>query len=156
MPFSLACFSTLDSVVPSIEAINSTLDPLVTMFSIWESWFGMSSSAYCRSVLYPRSFRTLTMLLPSSIQRAEALVGMAMPTVGLSCASTGPARATAPSTTADRAVLIKFMLRSQSFEPQSPRGRGLLLAPAMPAHRRSPCRPTETDDRSQVAVLQVS
>ena len=35
----------------SIEAITSTLAPLVTMFSIWESWFGISSSAYCRSVL---------------------------------------------------------------------------------------------------------
>ena len=51
MPLSAAFCSTLDSVVPSMEAITSTLSPLVTMFSIWASWFGMSSSAYCRSVL---------------------------------------------------------------------------------------------------------
>ena len=50
-PLSAAFCSTSDSVVPSIAAITSTLAPLVTMFSICASWFGMSSSAYCRSVL---------------------------------------------------------------------------------------------------------
>src|SRR3984885_15847891 len=116
MPLSLACLSTLDSVVPSIAAITSTLAPLVTMFSIWESWFGISSSAYCRSVLYPRCFSTLTMLLPSSIQRAEALVGIAMPTVGLPCASAGLENATEPATTADRTDLSSFMFHSQVLD----------------------------------------
>src|SRR5450631_3390883 len=53
------------------------------------------------------------MLLPSSIQRAEDLVGMAMPTVGLSCAGAGPASAMEPSTMADRVDLSKFMFHSQ-------------------------------------------
>src|ERR1700710_645395 len=116
MPLSLACLSTSDSVVPSIAAITSTLAPLVTMFSIWESWFGISSSAYCRSVLYPRSFNTLTILLPSSIQRAEALVGIAMPTVGLPCASADPEHATEPSTMADRTDLSSFMFHSRVLD----------------------------------------
>ena len=51
MPLSAAFCSALDSVVPSIAAMTSTLSPLVIMFSICASWFGMSSSAYCRSVL---------------------------------------------------------------------------------------------------------
>ena len=51
MPASAAFCSTSDSVVPSIAAMTSTLTPLVIMFSIWASWFGMSSSAYCRSVV---------------------------------------------------------------------------------------------------------
>jgi hypothetical protein len=52
MPASSAAFcSAFDSVVPSMAAITRTLTPLVTMFSIWASWFGMSSSAYCRSVV---------------------------------------------------------------------------------------------------------
>ena len=51
MPLSAAFCSALDSVVPSIEAITSTFAPLVIMFSTWASWLGMSSSAYCRSVL---------------------------------------------------------------------------------------------------------
>ncbi|MCY1366177.1 hypothetical protein D9M69_530580 [compost metagenome] len=50
-PLSAALCSTRESVVPSMEAITSTLAPLVIMFSICASWFGMSSSAYCRSVL---------------------------------------------------------------------------------------------------------
>jgi hypothetical protein len=50
MPGAAAFSSAFDSVVPSIAAITSTLTPLVIMFSIWASWFGMSSSAYCRSV----------------------------------------------------------------------------------------------------------
>ena len=50
-PLSAAFCSTSDRVVPSIAAITSTLAPLVIMFSICASWFGMSSSAYCRSVL---------------------------------------------------------------------------------------------------------
>src|SRR4051794_40681301 len=70
------------------------------------------------------------MLLPSSIQRAEDLVGMAMPTVGLVWACAGPASATAPSTMADKTDLRWFMFRSKSVELQSPRYRGLLLAPA--------------------------
>src|SRR3954469_11630179 len=52
-----------------------------------------------------------------------------MPTVGLVCACAGAASATAPSAMADRADLSRFMVRSQSVEPQSPRYRGLLLAP---------------------------
>ena len=51
MPASAAFWSASDSVVPSIAAMTRTLTPLVIMFSIWASWFGMSSSAYCRSVL---------------------------------------------------------------------------------------------------------
>src|SRR5450755_3011270 len=53
------------------------------------------------------------MLLPSSIQRAEDLVGMAMPTVSLSCANAGPASTTEPSAIADRVDLRKFMFHSQ-------------------------------------------
>src|SRR3954470_3897923 len=53
------------------------------------------------------------MLLPSSIQRAEALVGMAMPTVGLAWASAGPACATAPSTRANKVDLKSFMFHSR-------------------------------------------
>src|SRR5882757_6227900 len=60
------------------------------------------------------------MLLPSSIQRAEDLVG-------LLCASAGPASATEPSTMADRVDLSKFMFHSQTVELQSPRCRGLLF-----------------------------
>ena len=37
--------------VPSIDATTRTLASLVTMFSICASWFGMSSSAYCRSTV---------------------------------------------------------------------------------------------------------
>src|SRR5689334_18272179 len=145
MPLALACLSTSDSVVPSIEAMTSTLAPLVTMFSIWESWFGISSSAYCRSVLYPRSFNTFTMLLPSSIQRADDLVGMAMPTVGLPCASAEPASATEPSTMADSIDLRKFMFHSQRIELQSLHYRGLLLGPMRATHRRALSWPAENE-----------
>src|ERR1700730_13272585 len=69
------------------------------------------------------------MLLPSSIQRAEDSVGMAIPTVGLSCASAGPASAMEPSAMADRVDLSRFIFHSQSVELKSPRYRGLLLAP---------------------------
>jgi hypothetical protein len=51
MPASAAFCSASDSVVPSIDAITSTFSFLVIMFSICASWFGMSLSAYCRSVL---------------------------------------------------------------------------------------------------------
>ena len=37
--------------IPNQLAMTSTFEPLVTMFSICASWLGMSSSAYCRSVL---------------------------------------------------------------------------------------------------------
>ncbi len=50
MPLSAALCSAFDNVVPSMAAMTSTLAPLVTMFSTWANWFGMSSSAYCRSV----------------------------------------------------------------------------------------------------------
>ena len=50
-PCSAAFCSTSVSVVPSMAAITRTLSFLVIMFSIWASWLGMSSSAYCRSVL---------------------------------------------------------------------------------------------------------
>src|ERR1700681_481905 len=69
------------------------------------------------------------MLLPSSIQRAEDLVGMAMPTVGFSCARAGPASTTEPSAMADRVDLSRFMFHSQGVELKSPRCRGFLLAP---------------------------
>ena len=51
MPAAAAFSSAPDSVVPSIAAITSTFSFWVIMFSIWASWFGMSLSAYCRSVL---------------------------------------------------------------------------------------------------------
>jgi len=50
-PLSAAFCSAPDSVVPSIAAMIRTFEPLVIMFSTCASWFGMSSSAYCRSVL---------------------------------------------------------------------------------------------------------
>ncbi len=46
---SLACCRTSVSVVPSIEATIRALAPVVIMFSICETWVGMSSFAYCRS-----------------------------------------------------------------------------------------------------------
>src|ERR1700722_1426779 len=46
----------------------------------------MSSSAYCRSVLYPLLFRVFTILSPSAIQRADDFVGIEMPIVPLSSA----------------------------------------------------------------------
>ena len=51
MSLSLAVESTSPSAVPSIAAMTSIFSPLVTMFSTWETWVGMSSSAYCRSTL---------------------------------------------------------------------------------------------------------
>jgi hypothetical protein len=50
MPWAAALSSAFDRVVPSMAAITSALTPEVIMFSIWFSWVGMSSSAYCRSV----------------------------------------------------------------------------------------------------------
>ncbi len=50
MPAALALSSAFDSVVPSMAAITSASTPWTIMFSICASWFGMSSSAYCRSV----------------------------------------------------------------------------------------------------------
>src|ERR1700754_550130 len=111
MPLSAAFCSTFDSVVPSIEATTRTLSALVTMFSICASWLGMSSSAYCRSVLYPRACSTLTMLSPSAIQRAEDLVGIAMPTVPLSCAAAVPA-ITTPKAAKANIVLKNFTFSS--------------------------------------------
>jgi len=49
MLLAAACSSWLVSAVPSIEAMISTSAPLVIMLSIWFTWVGMSSSAYCRS-----------------------------------------------------------------------------------------------------------
>src|SRR5277367_1915294 len=46
----------------------------------------MSSSAYCRSVLYPLACRVFTILSPSAIQRADDFVGIEMPIVPLSSA----------------------------------------------------------------------
>src|SRR5712671_4182244 len=92
------------------------------------------------------------MLLPSSIQRAEALVGMAMPTVGLPCASAGPASATEPSAMASTADLINFMFHSQSVER-----RGLLLAPArFGASSATIVADGEANDHPCVAVAQAS
>jgi hypothetical protein len=51
MPWSAAFCSALESVVPSMAAITRTFTFLVIMFSTCASWFGMSSSAYCRSAL---------------------------------------------------------------------------------------------------------
>src|SRR5437762_1176449 len=44
------------------------------------------------------------MLLPSSIQRADDLVGMATPTVPFSCACTAPTRLKAPRATAANVI----------------------------------------------------
>ena len=55
MSASAASWSTCDSVVPSIEAMISASAPLVIMFSICETWVGMSSSAYWRSTVKPCS-----------------------------------------------------------------------------------------------------
>ena len=49
MPCAAALSSAFDSVVPSMAAMTSAFTPVVIMFSIWASWVGMSSSAYCRS-----------------------------------------------------------------------------------------------------------
>src|SRR5258708_7541367 len=97
-------------------------------------------------------------VLPSSIQRAEDFVGMAMPTVGLLCASADPARATEPSTMADRTDLSNFMFHSQSVEPQSPRCRGLPLAPVRGGASSGTivADGNKKDDQSCVAVLQAS
>ncbi len=51
MPEASAFSSAFDSVVPSIAAITSAETPCVIMFSTWFNWVGMSSSAYCRTVL---------------------------------------------------------------------------------------------------------
>ena len=50
MPASAAFCRVSVRVVPSMAAITRTLAPLVIMFSTWETWVGMSSSAYWRSV----------------------------------------------------------------------------------------------------------
>src|ERR1700736_5919818 len=70
----------------------------------------MSSSAYCRSVLYPLAFRVLTMLSPSAIQRAEDLVGMEMPIVPLSSA-----KACGESDIRPRATVIRTNLNDFIF-----------------------------------------
>ena len=49
MSWLSAVSRTSPSAVPSIAAMTSTSTPLVTMFSTWETWVGMSSSAYWRS-----------------------------------------------------------------------------------------------------------
>ncbi len=51
MPLSLAVCSTSPSAVPSMAATTRIFSPLVTMFSTWVTWVGMSSSAYWRSTL---------------------------------------------------------------------------------------------------------
>src|SRR4051812_17705365 len=97
------------------------------------------------------------MLLPSSIQRAEALVGMAMPTVGLLCASAGPARTTAPSARAERTDLSSFMLHSQVLSVSRRVAAAYCWRRCVSARRRRLSWPTETrtDDRSRKVVLQV-
>src|ERR1700722_16030691 len=70
----------------------------------------ISSSAYCRSVLYPLAFRVLTMLSPSAIQRAEDLVGMEMPIVPLSSA-----KACGESDIRPRATVIRTNLNDFIF-----------------------------------------
>ena len=50
MPDALVFSSAFDSVVPSMAAMTSASTPLTIMFSTCASWFGMSSSEYCRSV----------------------------------------------------------------------------------------------------------
>src|SRR5690242_14844235 len=82
-----------------MAAITRTLAPFVIMFSTWETWVGMSSSAYWRSVSYPRALSDVTRLSPSAIQRADDLVGIAMPTrplpAAFDAASLAPALAAA-------------------------------------------------------------
>ena len=48
---SAASCSWVVIAVPSIEAMISSLAPLVIWFSIWLTWVGMSFSAYCRSTV---------------------------------------------------------------------------------------------------------
>ena len=79
MSASAASWSTCDSVVPSIEAMMSASAPLVIMFSICETWVGMSSSAYWRSTVKPCSSSCSLTESPSWIQRSELLVGIATP-----------------------------------------------------------------------------
>src|ERR1700751_826413 len=58
------------------------------------------------------------MLLPSSIHRADDLVGIAIPIVGLPCASAALAKATADNPASPRVAIVVFsfsMVRSLSF-----------------------------------------
>src|SRR5688500_13072394 len=80
MLLSLASCSWLVSAVPLMAATISSLAPLVIWFSIWLACVGMSSSAYCRSTLYPASSSAFFTLLPSAIQRSDDFVGIVTPT----------------------------------------------------------------------------
>ena len=51
MPAALAWSSTVPRASPSMAALTSTSQPLAIMFSIWETWVGMSLAAYCRSTV---------------------------------------------------------------------------------------------------------
>ena len=50
MSAAAAFASAFDRVVPSMAATTRASTPWLIMFSTWESWVGMSSSAYCRMV----------------------------------------------------------------------------------------------------------
>jgi hypothetical protein len=80
MLLSLASCSWLVSAVPLMAATISSLAPLVIWFSIWLACVGMSSSAYCRSTLYPASSNAFLTLLPSLIHRSDDFVGIVTPT----------------------------------------------------------------------------
>src|SRR5436190_18913259 len=94
---SAASCSWVVIAVPSIDAMTSSLAPLVIWFSIWLTWVGMSFSAYCRSTLYPRASSCFLRLSPSWIQRSEDFVGMVTPTR----APAAPAAPLAPPLSAD-------------------------------------------------------
>ncbi|MPN19597.1 hypothetical protein SDC9_166969 [bioreactor metagenome] len=81
MPLSFACASTLTSACESIDATTRQSAPEVIMFSIWETCACTSSSAYCKSTVYPSASNWLFRLPPSWIQRCELWVGIAIPTV---------------------------------------------------------------------------
>src|SRR5271165_5930248 len=69
----------------------------------------MSSSAYCRSVLYPLACRVFTILSPSAIQRADDFVGMEMPIVPLSAAKACGASDIRPTADVIKRYLIDFI-----------------------------------------------
>src|SRR3981081_342172 len=70
----------------------------------------MSSSAYCRSVLYPLLCRVFTILSPSAIQRADDFVGMEMPIMPLSSARACRESDIRPSANVVKTILNDFML----------------------------------------------
>src|SRR3954451_3699647 len=77
MPALPAASSWSLSDPPSIDAMIRTFAPLVIIVLICCTWVGMSLFAYSRSTLYPAFSRSDLTALPSAIQRADTLVGIA-------------------------------------------------------------------------------